>query len=333
MRIIDTVSEIRAIETGSVLSIGNFDGVHLGHQKILAAAAQEALKRQCPLVVMTFEPHPVAVLQPDKSPGVLTPIELKKSLLAKTSVDTLLVLDSTSEILALSPERFVQRFLVEAIGPSVVVEGEDFNFGAGRAGSIGTLQTLARNKGFEVSVVEAKEIRLSTGQNVRVSSTVIRRLLENGRVADAASALGRAYRLVGQVVPGRGKGKQLGFPTANLEPAAQIIPADGVYAGAVEIADTQDLVIASHHRLPAALSLGRAETLSNDRPKLVEAHLLIENVGQLNGKWLALDFVKRLRSQIKFDTEADLAKQIAKDCKNAKQILDATEGPTNADWQ
>jgi riboflavin kinase/FMN adenylyltransferase len=258
-------------------------------------------------------------------------LELKSHLLAACRLDCLIVLKSTHEVLSLTPRDFVQRFLVDAIQPSVVVEGKDFNFGAGRAGTIHTLQTLAAEKGFQVTVVEAKNVKLSTGQNVRVSSTIIRNMLQNGNVVDAAAALGRPYRLIGKVVPGRGKGKQLGFPTANLAPCSQVIPAEGVYAGTVEIADSLDKAIASADTLPAAISIGRAETLADDQPQAVEAHLLTENIEQLTGKYLALDFIKRLRTQKKFHSETDLAKQIATDCKNTKQILDATKGPTNAD--
>jgi riboflavin kinase/FMN adenylyltransferase len=321
MRIIDTISDIGKIQAGCVLTIGNFDGVHLGHQQILAAARDIANKSQTNLLAMTFEPHPVAVLHPGKSPGALTDFELKSHLLDACRVDCLIVLKSTPEMLSLTPRDFVQRFLVDDIQPSVVVEGEDFNFGAARAGTIHTLQTLADEKGFQVSLVEAKNVNLSTAQNVRVSSTLIRNMLEKGKVADAAAALGRPYRLIGQVVPGRGKGKQLGFPTANLAPCSQIIPAEGVYAGTVEIADTLDNATASADSLPAALSIGRAETLADDQPQAVEAHLLTQNVEQLTGKYLALDFIQRLRSQTKFHSEAQLAQQIATDCKNAKRIL------------
>ncbi|MHC4889362.1 MAG: adenylyltransferase/cytidyltransferase family protein, partial [Planctomycetota bacterium] len=203
-------AELVKVEKGCVLTIGNFDGVHLGHQEILIAARQIAAKRGAELVVMTFEPHPLAVLHPHKRPGILTSLALKKRLLAQFGVDSLLVLKSTLELLSLSPEDFVERFIVKNIQPGVVVEGESFNFGCGRGGGVRTLQQLGAAKGFDVSVVGAKEVELSTGQTVTISSTLIRNMLESGRAADAALALGRPYRLIGQVVPGCGKGKQLG---------------------------------------------------------------------------------------------------------------------------
>jgi len=324
MKIIETISYLDKPPKGCVLTIGNFDGVHIGHQEILAAAKKTAVKKQTQLLAMTFEPHPVAILHPEKSPGVLTPLKLKKRLLAEFGVDCVLVIESTRELLSLSPEDFVGRFVVKGIRPGVVIEGEDFNFGYQRSGNIERLQKLGAEKGFEVCVIEAKKIELSSGETVRVSSTVIRNLLESGSVADAAIALSRPYRLIGQVVPGHGKGKQLGFPTANLEPLQQIIPAEAVYAGFAEIGDTCEQVCQWRQKLPAALSIGRAQTLGSDRPQQIEAHLLVENVDDLVGKWLAMDFIKHLRSQTKFETQKQLAEQIAKDCKNAKEIL-ATE--------
>ncbi|HUT29940.1 MAG TPA: bifunctional riboflavin kinase/FAD synthetase [Sedimentisphaerales bacterium] len=321
MRIIEKPSDLQTAEKGGVLTIGNFDGVHLGHQEILSAAKRAARKRQTPLLAMTFDPHPVAVLKPDKRPGVLTPLSLKSHYLSQAGVDWLIVLKSTPELLSLSADDFVDRFLVRAIAPAVVIEGRDFNFGRARTGNIDKLQYLGAEKGFEVCIVEPKNIELSTGQTVRVSSTVIRDLLEAGAVADAALALGRPYRLIGRVIPGHGKGKQLGFPTANLERSEQIIPAHGVYAGRVEIGDTADEVCETRNRIAAALSIGHAPTVASNRPQLIEAHLLIENVPDLTGKFLAMDFIQHLRPQQKFDSEEHLTAQIANDCNTARNIL------------
>lgn len=324
MKVIETTSdltELAKIGMGCVLTIGNFDGVHIGHQEILAVARQTAAKRAVELAVMTFEPHPLAVLHPEKGPGILTPLALKKDLLAEFQVDCLLVIRSTRQLLALPPQDFVQRFLIKNIQPCVVVEGHSFNFGSGRTGSLNLLQQLGIREGFEVVVVDAKKVKLSTGQSVTVSSTLIRDLLKTGSVADAAAALGRPYRLVGKVVPGRGKGKQLGFPTANMQPSGQLVPAEGVYAGLVEIGDSFDDVSSTNQKLPAAFSIGRFGTPRCERPPLIEAHLLMEDIGQLYDKWLAMDFVKRIRDQRKFRTESQLSAQIAKDCKKAEEIL------------
>jgi len=323
MRTIRTISELGQIEKGCVLTIGNFDGVHRGHQEILAAAGAAARQRGTELVAMTFEPHPVAILHPERAPGVLTPLELKANLLAQCGVDSLIVLGGGGEMLRLSPEDFIHRFLVENVRPSVVVEGVDFNFGAARAGNIETLRKLGVENGFDVSVVQPKEIKLSTGQSVRVSSTMIRYMLESGHAADAREALGRPYRLVEEIIAGRGIGKKLGFPTLNMKKPKQVIPAEGVYAGFVRIGSIAADVLSSGEAIPAAYSIGQARTYGDDFPLLIEAHLLRETIGAAVGKFMAMDFIERIRSQHKFKTPEDLSRQIAKDCEEAGKILAA----------
>jgi riboflavin kinase/FMN adenylyltransferase len=321
MRIIYETSKLTDTDRRCVLTIGNFDGIHLGHRQIITVASEAAKDRKLPLVAMTFEPHPVAALFPEKSHGVLTPLELKQAVLGEAGIDCLFVVRSTGEVLGLSPEDFVVKFLSEALEPVVVVEGEDFNFGAKRAGSIQTLWQLGQEHGFEVTVVPAEGMELSTGKEVRVSSTLIRDLIESGQVSDAANALGRSYRLVGTVVAGRGKGRHLGFPTANLDPADQIIPGEAVYAGYVEIGDTVEQVCESSAKIPAALSIGRAATIVSGHAQVIEAHILMGDVPDLLGKWLALDFVEKLRGQEKFESEEQLAGQIAADCEDARRCL------------
>jgi len=321
MKIIQTISQLQNIKKGCVLTIGNFDGVHLGHQKIINIARKLADERHSELVLMTFEPHPVAILYPEKAPGVLTPIVLKKHLLNQFGVDCLVVLESSYRILNLSPESFVDEFLVSSVRPAVVVEGEDFNFGYGRSGNIQILKELGQKFSFETVIIPGKDIKLADGQKARVSSTLIRHLLHKGKVADAIKALGRYYRLSGKTTPGKGKGRQLGFPTANINPVSQIIPAEGVYAGFVEIADTEEQLCESKSKLPAAFSIGRAKTFISDHPLMVEAHVLGKDIGDLYGKHLAMDFMEFIRHQQKFSSPDQLSAQIAKDCKKAAEIL------------
>jgi riboflavin kinase/FMN adenylyltransferase len=321
MKVIESKSPPVGVVAGTVLTIGNFDGVHIGHQEILTVAKQIAAEKKAELIVMTFEPHPLAVLNPQKSPGILTPLALKKYLIAEFGVDCLFILKTSPELLKLSPRDFVEEFLVKRIQPSVVVEGEDFNFGAGRTGGIDTLKELAAGKGFVVSVVDPKEVKYLGGRIAKISSTMIRNMLSSGEVADAAVALGRPYRLIEKIIPGRGKGKRLGFPTVNMKTPQQIIPAEGVYAGFVEIAGSFERICTAEQKIPAAFSIGRASTYGAGHSLLVEAHLLMENVGPLCGKWMAMDFIKRIRGQIKFDGEMQLAEQIAKDCEIARAIL------------
>ena len=325
MKVIQTISQFQHIPKGCVLSIGNFDGVHVGHQEILRVARQAAEKNDAELIVMTFEPHPVAVLHPEMAPGVLSPLDIKKYLLAQCGVDKMIVLRTNRELLSLSPEDFAGRFLFENIEPSVVVEGDDFNFGAERAGTIDTLKKLAAERNFEISVVAPKKVKLSTGQSVRVSSTVIRYMLEGGHVADAAVALGRPYRIAERIMPGRGVGVKLGFPTLNMKKPKQVIPAEGVYAGFVKIGQVIDDALKSKEKIPAVYSIGQARTYGDDFPLLIEAHLLIEGVGDLIGHYMTMDFIQHIRNQHKFKTPEDLSKQIAKDCQYAKMILTAKE--------
>jgi riboflavin kinase/FMN adenylyltransferase len=325
LEVTTTLAELTAIEKGSVLTIGNFDGVHVGHQQILSAAKNTAVERHTQLVVMTFEPHPLAVLRPHQKPDFLTSLTFKKNLLAEAGTDCLLLVKSTPELLNLSPDEFVERFISKGIRPFVVVEGGSFNFGSGRDGNVHTLQKMGKKNGFHVSVIEPKEIRLSTGQTVTVSSTVIRKMLKTGDVADAALALGRPYRLIGRIIPGRGKGKQLGFPTVNMSPPGQLVPAEGVYAGCVQIDDSEQKLCASTIKRPAALSIGTTQTLGTGYPLLIEAHVLADDVGDVQAKYLAMDFIRRIRSQQRFDTEKQLAEQIAQDCQDVKKIL-ASQG-------
>ncbi|MDD5063251.1 MAG: bifunctional riboflavin kinase/FAD synthetase [Phycisphaerae bacterium] len=321
MQIIKTESELEKTRAGAVLTIGNFDGVHTGHQAILSAAKRIAAQKQTELVVMTFQPHPLSVLNPKKVHGALMPPALKEHLLAELGVGTLFVAKSEPELLELAAEDFVERFIMKGIRPSAIVEGEDFNFGHKRAGSVHTLQKLTKAKGIEVIIVDAKKAKLASGQTVEVSSTVIRDMVTKGKVADAAILLSRPYRLIGNIVPGRGKGKELGFPTLNLKKPQQIIPDEGVYAGLVEIGDSEAQVCSTKEKIPAAFSIGRATTYGAGQSLLIEAHLLTDNAGQYTGRYMTMDFIERIRSQQKFETGKELAEQIGRDCQKAQQIL------------
>jgi riboflavin kinase/FMN adenylyltransferase len=321
MKIVETPSELQKIKKDCVLTIGNFDGVHLGHQEIIKEACNRANQKSTELTVMTFEPHPVAVLFPEKAPGVLTPLELKINLLKHCDVDNLVILKVNSELLNLSHKNFVERFLVENIKPSTVVEGGDFNFGAGRTGNIDALKELGVKNGFKVSVVKPRMIKLSSGQMVRVSSTMIRYMLESGHVADAAEALGRPYRLIEEIIPGRGIGKKLGFPTLNMKIPEQVIPSEGVYAGFVRMGKSIQEILSSEETFPAVYSIGQARTYGDENPLLIEAHLLEEDVTAVAGDFMAMDFIHRIRSQHKFQTPEKLSSQIAKDCERAREYF------------
>lgn len=322
MRLIDNEQQLKRLPRGMVLTIGNFDGVHRGHQAILMAARALAREKQVPLAVMTFDPHPVAVLHPEQAPGVLTPLAVKKLLLESMSVHTLIVIKDSLKLLNLSPEAFVDQFLMENLAPSAVVEGPNFNFGYGRSGDINTLRQLGADRGFEVIEVPFTEIPDPDTEGALIcSSTHARRFLESGKVRQAAQILGRPYRLIGKTVKGRGVGRKLGFPTANITTEGQIIPCEGVYAGYVVVGESYDEVAFGGLRRAAAISIGRAKTFVTDHPLLLEAHLLENKVEDLSRKWLALDFMRFLRHQQRFDSKEHLKEQIAKDTARAEQML------------
>ena len=322
MKVFESLESLENLKKGCVLTIGNFDGFHLGHQDIIAAVKNAADdSRNLQTVVMTFDPHPVAILHPEKAPGVLTPLELKKTLLEHAGIDSLIVIKDSISLLNLSPHDFIDRFLMITASPKVIVEGPNFNFGYGRSGSIDTLRQLGSLRGFEVIEVPFRQLNLHDRRAVKCSSSLIRTDLEDGNVKDAAAMLSRPYRLIGKTVKGRGIGKKLGFPTANIEPLKQVIPAEGVYAGFVAVADSTDDAADAAAKRPAALSIGRAKTFLTDHPLLLEAHILEDNVEDLSGKWLAIDFVDKIRSQERFDNHELLKDQISKDCKKARHIL------------
>lgn len=322
MKVLKSVSEFGRIRRGCVLTIGNFDGVHVGHREILRTARALAEDHDTEMVVMTFEPHPVAVLHPEKAPGVLTPLPLKLDLLRDYADGCIIVLEDNRELLQLSPEDFVEQFLMASFAPRFIVEGQDFHFGARRAGDIETLRTLGREKGFEVVVIEPKRMTLPMGETIRVSSTVIRYMVESGHVEDAAVALSRPYRLLGSVVSGRGKGRELGFPTLNLATRKQVIPAEGVYAGFVGIAADSSSLPPRTERRPAVFSIGQIRTFEEEHPLLIEAHVLDETLGDVAGRFMVMEFIRHLRHQHKFGSPEDLAAQIARDCDQARAVLE-----------
>ena len=322
MKVLERRADFEQVHKGCVLTIGNFDGVHVGHQEILRTARQLAREKAAEMVVMTFEPHPMAILHPDKAPAMLTPLPLKLHLIGEYADNCIIVLEDNVELLSLSAEQFVDDFLIASIAPSVIVEGDDFHFGAGRTGDVRTLRQFGADKDFEVVVIAPRLMELPTGETLPVSSTTIRYMLESGHVSDAAVALSRPYRLTGPIVSGWGRGRKLGFPTLNMARPDQIIPAEGVYAGFVETAASLDELLEKAERIPAVFSIGQTRTFGDEYPLLIEAHLLVPPQGEMTGKYMAMDFVRHLRQQHKFGSPEELVTQIEKDCRQAKDVLE-----------
>ncbi len=297
----------------SVVTIGVFDGVHRGHQHIIGKAVAAARDAQLRSVVVTFDPHPLQVLRPDACPTSLTDVDYRGGLIAQLGVDGLCVLPFTREFSQLSPEDFVNDLLVGRLNAAHVVVGENFRFGHKAAGDTKLLMQLGERLGFTVEAVALA----GTGDTV-FSSTYVRACVESGDVAAARRALGRPHRLSGPVVKGADRGgKQLGFPTANLEHApGATVPADGVYAGWFVRADRQ--------RLQAALSVGTNPTFAG-AARSVEAYIL-DFSDDLYGEQVSLDFVARIREQRTYESLAPLVAQMHADVDETRKLLSELSG-------
>lgn len=297
---------------GSVVTIGNFDGVHLGHQAVLAEVKSVARELSVPAVALTFDPHPAAVHRPDSAPELLTGLQDRIELLAETGIDAALVIPYTLDFAQHSPEEFVRHYLVEALRVCTVVVGQDVRFGAGNAGDRVTMTQLAQRWGFDVRIVpDAAE-----DGRARWSSTGIRDLLAAGDADAASAALGRRHRMRGLVVHGEARGRALGFPTANLAAQATgTIPADGIYAGWLLWQSE-----AGPERMPAAVSIGTNPTFQG-QVRQVEAHVLGRDDLDLYGEEVRVEFVTRLRPTLEFSGVEELVRQMRHDVLAAARVL------------
>jgi riboflavin kinase/FMN adenylyltransferase len=297
----------------SAVSIGVFDGVHGGHLVVIGRTVEAARRLGCPAVAVTFEPHPAAVVRPDAVPLMLTTLPRRLELLAATGLDATYVLEFTREISQLSPADFARRLLAERLHAALVVVGANFRFGHRAAGDVATLRQLGVDLGFEVDAVEL------VGGEDAVSSTVIRSMIVAGDVAGAAAALGRPHRVEGRVVRGDARGRELGFPTANLDvPAGLAIPVDGVYAGWL-------LRLGGAERLAAAISIGTNPTFDGTERR-VEAYVLdAPDNFDIYDEDVAIDFANRVRGMERFKTVAALLDQMWQDVVEVRRIILAGE--------
>ncbi|MFP5345716.1 MAG: bifunctional riboflavin kinase/FAD synthetase [Actinomycetes bacterium] len=307
----------------SVVAIGNFDGVHRGHVAVLSRLVAEARGRRARAVAITFDPHPLQVLRPEHAPAQLVGNEHKVALLAETGLDGVLVLPFTLELASWSPERFVEDVLVRALDSTAVVVGRDIRFGHRNAGDLSTMQRLGEQHGFDVVVLDdvtGPGSGAEPGQARRWSSSWTRELLAAGDVAAAAEVLGRLHRVSGRVVHGDHRGRELGYPTANLGQQMQgMVPADGVYAGWLVRLDRPEEDPDRH--LPAAISIGTNPTFDG-RQRRVEAYVLDRTDLELYGETIALDLVEYLRETLRFDDIDTLKQQMAKDVERCHEVLD-----------
>jgi len=294
----------------SVVAPGNHDGVHLGHRALLEAARRrtgDALR----MVALFFDPHPSAVLAPDRAPPLLTTAGRREALLREAGADEVVAQRFDRAFASLSPEAFVTRVLVDGLGARGVVVGPDFRFGHGRVGDLGVLRRLGETHGFDVTVVEPVVHR-----GVRVSSTRVREHLARGDVTGAAELLDRVHDVTGTVIEGDRRGRTIGFPTANLECEPVMLPADGVYAVLARIVGGDDRV------LSGVANLGVRPTVEAGRS--VEVHLF-DFDDDVYGARLRVGFVERIRGEVRFDGLDALKKQIARDAEAARGAVEAVE--------
>ncbi|HDH50968.1 MAG TPA: bifunctional riboflavin kinase/FAD synthetase [Nitrospirae bacterium] len=307
-KLIDGIENLTEKLPCPVVAIGNFDGVHLGHQAIFRKLVERAEKRNGTSVVFTFEPHPLRIIAPERAPQLLTPFKDKVNLIKKTGVDVIICANFTREFARVTAEDFVREMLHKNIGAKEVFIGSNYRFGKGRKGSPELLAKLGKKYGFRVSVMD--EIELN---GVVISSSRIRTLIAKGRVEEASSFLGRNYSVVGIVVEGAKRGKSLlNIPTANIAVFNDLLPKDGVYAVRVT---------AGKKVYGGAANIGHNPTFK-DKSFSFEVHLL-DFDGYLLGKNIRVSFIERIRDEIRFSSVEDLKAQLEKDINNIREILKA----------
>ncbi len=316
---------------GSVVTFGTFDGLHRGHRSVLDVVVARARALALPCVAVTFDRHPLSVLSPGSAPvPVITP-RTRVRLLGEAGMDAVLELPFTAELAAMDARRFVEEVLVETLGAREVVVGDDARFGKAGEGDLAMLTELGATLGVGVTGVDAVAGRThSTGVVVgsgpdssrRWSSTWVREAIAQGDVQEAAAVLGRWHRTVGTVVHGDHRGRELGYPTANLDDIEVAVPADGVYAGWLERLDPPEGTPAEERVLPCAISIGTNPTFDGQH-RQVEAHVLGRLDLDLYGERVALDYVERLRPTLRFDGVDELVEQMHADTARCAVVLSA----------
>ena len=309
MQLIEDLKSVEKPFQDAVITIGNFDGVHIGHQALFGEVIQKADSIGGASMAMTFEPHPARFLKMKDFPPLITLYEQKVELIGRTGLDCLVCVPFNKEFAAITPREFVEEVLIKTLGVKVLVVGPDYCFGRGREGTVKYLQELSTELDFELMVVPW--VGLTAPGNERISSTRIRELVAEGLMEDAKRLLGRDYQVRGEVVKGRNRGgRLLGFPTANIHLTDELCPKTGVYAVTLQ---------SDEGVYPAVANIGYSPTF-DDHVFTVEVHVL-DFDGDLYGKKIKVNFVSRLRGEIKFDGIEALSAQIKKDISEARKIL------------
>jgi len=309
MEIVRDLQDLIPPSEGSVTTIGNFDGVHLGHREIFRRVVGVARTRGSRAVVCSFVPHPLKLLAPQKAPPLINTYEEKERLIEASCIDLLVCIPFTREMATLTPDQFVREVLIDHLNTKHLVIGYDYAFGRNRAGNASFLQKQGKYFGFTVETLGP-----ISGPKGAYSSSRIREMVEAGNVAEVIELLGRNFTLEGTVVHGAGRGVGLGFPTANLVSDKELLPGEGVYAVKVRWRD---------NLLDGVANVGRNPTFGGDRTG-VEVHLL-DRSGDFYGEKMRIYFVERLRDEIRFSSLADLAQAISADVERAGRILRDTK--------
>jgi riboflavin kinase/FMN adenylyltransferase len=297
----------------AAVAIGNFDGVHRGHQALCATARRLAESTGGDVVALTFDPHPARLLAPKLAPPLLLSLERRAELLGEAGVDIVVVEPFTREFAAIEAEAFGVEVLARDLHAAHVVVGYDFSFGKGRRGDVGLLETLGARAGFGVSVVRRVSVH-----GLTCSSTKVREFALEGRVEGAEVLLGRPFELTGEVMRGAGRGRTIGFPTANLRPEAELVPKAGIYAARARVLDGSGAPEGDAWR--CALSIGTNPTFVKDGAQVVEAYLL-DFDGDLYGRRLRIEFVQLLRDEHRFDSVESLIAQIEDDVAKTRELV------------
>lgn len=307
--------------TPCVATFGNFDGVHRGHQTILNAVITAARRHGVPAVAVTFDPHPVTVFHPERQTELIAPGRLRDEILAAIGLDGLLVLHFDREFARQLPQDYIVTTFVEGLRVKALVVGADTQgFGRDYTGDVDLLRQLGQEHGFEVIVLD------DVGDGERWSSSAVRRHLADGEVAQAATILGRPHRLVGEVVHGDHRGRELGYPTANMSPdSLGLIPADGVYAGWLTRVDHPDAD--PERTMPAAISVGTNPTFEGRRARRVESYVLDRTDLDLYGETVMVEFVEHIRPTLKFGSVDELLEAMSSDVERCHEVLRAAIVP------
>lgn len=306
MQVYNDKSNIKIAE--SVVTIGTFDGLHLGHQQIISKVIKVAEEKKLTSVVVTFDPHPRAVVSKDYNMQLLATLDEKKILFEELKIDNLFVINFTMEFAKISSDEFVKNYLIDKLNAKHVVIGYDHKFGKNRNGDKSTLKEFGIKYGFDVTCMDEFQSEGDT-----ISSTVIRNLLQTGEVDTANTYLGRNYSFFGRVVEGAKRGREIGFPTANIEidNPYKLVPANGVYIVKASL-DNQSLY--------GIMNIGIRPTFENENNKVIEMHIFDFNKN-IYGKEIKIEFIKRIRSEKKFNSKEELINQITKDKNFAEEFL------------